>query len=68
MVVRAGGAIHTTGVQLRQEPEERLVARIDGRAVTLRQAFHLARTHRTTPAVTQLTEIGSARDRQPPTS
>ncbi|WP_339133726.1 hypothetical protein WJM95_31015 [Streptomyces sp. f51] len=44
-------AIHATGVELRQESEERLAARIDGRAVTLREVFHLARTHRTTPAV-----------------
>ncbi|MFF1447416.1 Glu/Leu/Phe/Val dehydrogenase dimerization domain-containing protein [Streptomyces sp. NPDC058274] len=51
VVVSAGGVIHATGVELRQESEERLTARIDGIAVTLRQVFHLARTHRTTPAV-----------------
>lgn len=51
LVVSAGGVIHATGVELRQESEDRLTARIDGIAATLREVFHLARTHRLTPAI-----------------
>jgi glutamate dehydrogenase/leucine dehydrogenase len=51
VVVSSGGVIHATGVELRQESEERLTERIQGIAATLRQVFHTARTHRTTPAI-----------------
>ncbi|GAB2592709.1 amino acid dehydrogenase [Streptomyces capparidis] len=50
VVVGSGGVIHATGVELRRETEERLTERIHGIAATLRQVFHEARTHRTTPA------------------
>ncbi|MFD3374005.1 MULTISPECIES: Glu/Leu/Phe/Val dehydrogenase dimerization domain-containing protein [unclassified Streptomyces] len=51
VVVSSGGVIHATGIELRQESEERLAGRIQGIADTLRQVFHTARTHRTTPAL-----------------
>lgn len=51
VVVSSGGVIHATGVELRQESEERLTERIHGIAATLRQVFHKARTHRITPAL-----------------
>ncbi|MFG2873682.1 Glu/Leu/Phe/Val dehydrogenase dimerization domain-containing protein [Streptomyces sp. NPDC048337] len=51
VVVSSGGVIHATGVELRRESEERLTERIQGIAATLREVFHTARTHRTTPAI-----------------
>ncbi|MFD7256784.1 Glu/Leu/Phe/Val dehydrogenase dimerization domain-containing protein [Streptomyces sp. NPDC059874] len=51
VVVSAGGVIHATGVELRRESEERITERIAEIADTLRQVFHSARTHRTTPAI-----------------
>jgi leucine dehydrogenase len=51
VVVSSGGVIHATGVELRQESEERLTERIHGIAAVLRQVFDMARTHRTTPAI-----------------
>ncbi|MFC4591931.1 Glu/Leu/Phe/Val dehydrogenase dimerization domain-containing protein [Sphaerisporangium corydalis] len=50
VVVSAGGVIHAIGVELRQEPEERLTERIQGIAATLRQVFQTARAHQSTPA------------------
>jgi leucine dehydrogenase len=50
VVVSAGGVIHATGVEVRGESEEQLTERLSGIAATLRQVFHMARTHRTTPA------------------
>ncbi|MCX4854475.1 hypothetical protein OG426_50585 [Streptomyces canus] len=50
VVVSAGGVIHTTGVELRRESEEQLTERLAGMAAMLRQVFHTARTHGTTPA------------------
>jgi len=50
VIVGAGGVIHATGVDLRRESEEQLTDRLCGIAATLRQVFHTARTHRTTPA------------------
>jgi leucine dehydrogenase len=50
VVVSAGGVVHATGVDLRGESEEQLTERLLGIAATLRQVFHTARTHRTTPA------------------
>ncbi len=50
VVVSAGGVIHAIGVELRRESEEQLSERLSGIAATLRQVFHTARTHRTTPA------------------
>jgi leucine dehydrogenase len=51
VVVSAGGVIHATGVELRQESEQRLTERVHGIADTLRKIFHTARDHRTTPAI-----------------
>lgn len=51
VVVSSGGVIHATGIELRQESEERLTGRIQGIAATLRQVFDTARTHQTTPAI-----------------
>ncbi|WP_327350526.1 Glu/Leu/Phe/Val family dehydrogenase [Streptomyces sp. NBC_01304] len=50
VVVSAGGVIHATGVELRRESPEQLTERLGAIATTLRQVFHTARTHRTTPA------------------
>jgi leucine dehydrogenase len=50
VVVSAGGVIHATGVEFRRESEEQLSERLAGIAATLRQVFHTARTHQTTPA------------------
>jgi leucine dehydrogenase len=50
VVVSAGGVIHATGVELRRESEQQLSERLSGIAATLRQVFHMARTHGTTPA------------------
>ncbi|WP_330297576.1 Glu/Leu/Phe/Val dehydrogenase family protein [Streptomyces sp. NBC_00503] len=57
-VVSSGGVIHATGVELRRESEERLTERIEGIADTLRQVFHTARTHGTTPATAAGTLAG----------
>jgi glutamate dehydrogenase/leucine dehydrogenase len=51
VVVSSGGVIHATGVELRQESEERVAERLDGIATTLQQVFRTARSHRITPAV-----------------
>jgi glutamate dehydrogenase/leucine dehydrogenase len=51
VVVSSGGVIHATGVELRQESEEQLTERIQGIAATLRQVFHTAQTHQTTPEI-----------------
>ncbi|MFE9636183.1 Glu/Leu/Phe/Val dehydrogenase dimerization domain-containing protein [Streptomyces sp. NPDC006463] len=63
VVVSAGGVIHATGVELRRESEEQLTERLSGIAATLRQVFHTARTHRTTPA-SAAAELAEQRVRQ----
>lgn len=50
VAVSAGGVIHATGVELRQESEDRLTERINGIAETLRQIFVVARNRQITPA------------------
>jgi glutamate dehydrogenase/leucine dehydrogenase len=62
VVVSAGGVIHATGVELRRESEEQLTERLAGTAATLRQVFHTARTHGTTPAAAA-TELAAQRVR-----
>ncbi|MEV7523558.1 Glu/Leu/Phe/Val dehydrogenase dimerization domain-containing protein [Streptomyces sp. NPDC091371] len=63
VIVSAGGVIHATGAELHRESEEQLTQRLHGIAGTLRQVFHTARTHRTTPAAAA-TELAGQRVRR----